>query len=283
MTTQYLKLCKEILDSGEWVYNDRTGKNCLVKIHANFEYNVGAGEFPLVTTRKSFWKAAAAELLGYIRGYDNAQQFTDIGSPTWEANANENDSWLANKFRKGHGDMGRVYGVQGREWARPDGIHIDQLRKVINNLSEGIDDRSEIISFWNVGEMHMGCLKPCMFMHHFSLVNGTLHLHSYQRSIDVPLGLNFNMVQVYTLLALVAQITGNKPGIAYHTLVNCHLYEDQVELMKEQVKRAPYKAPTFHINPSITCLEDLETWVTVNDFFVEGYEHHPAIKYPFSV
>lgn len=98
------------------------------------------------------------------------------------------------------------------------------------------------------------------------------------------LGLNFNMVQVYFLLAIVAQITGHKAGKAYHKIVNGHIYEDQLELMKEvQLKREPLKAPTFKINPKIKSLEDLETWVTMDDFEVIGYESHEAIKYPFSV
>lgn len=283
MTKQYLNLCKEILDSGEWVINERTGKNCLVKINADFEYDVGKGEFPLVTTRKSFWKAAVAELLGYIRGYDNAAAFRNLGTPTWDANANENAAWLANPNRKGRDDMGRVYGVQGRRWQRPDGDTVDQFRKVYENLRNGIDDRGEIITFWNPGEVDKGCLRPCMFQHHFSLVNGILHLTSYQRSIDVPLGLVFNMPQCYVLLALMAQITGHKPGKVFHKMVNCHLYEDQVELMREQITREPFAHPTFRINQEISTLEDVEEWVTKDDFYLSGYEHHEAIKYPFSV
>lgn len=123
-----------------------------------------------------------------------------------------------------------------------------------------------------------------MYSHHFSLLGGTLYLNSTQRSCDVPLGLNFNMVQVYTFLALMAQITGNKPGLAYHKIVNGHIYEDQLELMKSvQLKREPLVAPQLKINPKIKSLEDLETWVTLDDFEVVGYECHEAIKYPFSV
>ncbi|GAM71948.1 thymidylate synthase [Vibrio sp. JCM 19236] len=111
-----------------------------------------------------------------------------------------------------------------------------------------------------------------------------MYLNSTQRSCDVPLGLNFNMVQVYVFLAIMAQITGKKPGQAYHKIVNAHIYEDQLELMRDvQLKREPLDAPKFIINPEIKSLEDLETWVTLDDFSVEGYESHPAIKYPFSV
>ncbi len=130
----------------------------------------------------------------------------------------------------------------------------------------------------------MGCLRPCMYSHHFSLLGDTLYLNSTQRSCDVPLGLNFNMVQVYVFLALMAQITGHKAGVAYHKIVNGHIYEDQLDLMQNvQLKREPLAPAKFSINPDIKSLEDLETWVTLDDFDVTDYQCHDAIKYPFSV
>ncbi|MFD2166395.1 thymidylate synthase [Thalassotalea euphylliae] len=281
---QYLDLCQRIVDEGVWVDNKRTGKRCLTVIDAELRYDVANNEFPLITTRKSFWKAAIAELLGYLRGYDNAADFRAIGCNTWNANANDNDAWLNNPHRKGEDDMGRVYGVQGRGWTKPDGGSVDQLRKLVDDLKNGIDDRGEILSFYNPGEFHMGCLRPCMHTHNFSLLGDTLYLTSYQRSCDVPLGLNFNQIQVFVLLALVAQITGHKAGMAYHKIVNAHIYEDQLDLMKNvQLKREPFPAPKLIINPDIKTLEDLETWVTMDDFNVEGYQHHDPIAYPFSV
>jgi len=281
---QYLDLCKRIVEQGEWVENKRTGKRCLTVINAELNYNIENNEFPLVTTRKSYWKSAIAEFIGYIRGYDNAADFRKLGTKTWDANANENQAWLNNPHRKGEDDMGRVYGVQGRSWRKPDGGHVDQLRKIVDDLKQGIDDRGEILSFYNPGEFHMGCLRPCMHTHTFSLLGDKLYLTSYQRSCDVPLGLNFNMIQVYVFLALMAQITGNKPGMAYHQIINAHIYEDQLELMRDvQLKREPFPAPQLNINPDIKSLEDLETWVTMDDFEVTGYQHHDPIVYPFSV
>lgn len=281
---QYLDLCRRIIDDGVWIENERTGKRCLTVVNADLEYRVDKNEFPLITTRKSFYKAAIAEFLGYIRGYDNAADFRKLGAKTWDANANLNDAWLNNPHRKGEDDMGRVYGVQGRSWTKPDGGFVDQLKKIVDNLKKGIDDRGEIMSFYNPGEFHMGCLRPCMHTHNFSLLGDTLYLTSYQRSCDVPLGLNFNQVQVFFFLAIIAQITGHKPGVAYHKIVNAHIYEDQLELMRDvQLKREPFASPKLIINPEIKSLEDLETWVTMDDFKVEGYEHHDAIAYPFSV
>ena len=280
----YLDLSQRIIDQGAWVKNERTGKRCLTVINADLEYNVSENQFPLITTRKSFYKSAIAEFIGYIRGYDNANDFRKLGTKTWDANANDNNAWLNNPNRKGEDDMGRVYGVQGRGWQRPDGSTLDQLSKVINNLKNGIDDRGEIITFYNPGEFELGCLRPCMHTHTFSLLGDTLYLTSYQRSCDVPLGLNFNQIQCFVLLALVAQITGHKAGKAYHKIANAHIYENQLELMRDvQLTREPFASPQLKINPKIKSLEDIETWVTRDDFEVTGYQCHEAIQYPFSV
>lgn len=281
---QYLDLCERIINEGHWIENKRTGKRCLTVINADLTYNVAENEFPLVTTRKSYWKSAIAELLGYLRGYSSAAEFRALGTKTWDANANENAAWLNNPYRQGEDDMGRVYGVQGRSWQKPDGGTVDQLRKIVDDLRNGIDDRGEILTFYNPGEFHMGCLRPCMHTHTFSLLGDTLYLTSYQRSCDVPLGQNFNQIQVFAMLMLMAQITENKPGQAYHKIVNAHIYEDQLELMRDvQLKREPYVSPQLRINPEIKSLEDIETWVTLDDFEVTGYKFHDPIAYPFSV
>ncbi len=281
---QYLDLSQRIVDEGIWIDNKRTGKSCLTVINADLTYDVANNKFPLITTRKSFWRSAIAEMLGYIRGYDNAADFRKLGTKTWDANANENADWLANPYRKGSDDCGLIYGKIARNFPKPDGGSVDLLAQIVDNLSKGIDNRGEIFTFYHPGAFHMACLRPCMYSHHFSLLGDTLYLNSTQRSCDVPLGLNFNMVQVYVLLALMAQITGNKPGQAYHKIVNAHIYEDQLKLMQDvQLKRTPLPAPQLKINPDIKSLKDLETWVTLDDFEVEGYQHHEPIKYPFSV
>ncbi|WP_370980826.1 thymidylate synthase [Agaribacterium sp. ZY112] len=281
---QYLDLCQRIVDSGQWVENERTGKRCLTVINADLSYDVANKRFPLVTTRKSYYKAAIAEMIGYLRGYDSAADFRKLGTKTWDANANLNEAWLNNPLRKGEDDCGFIYGAVARDFPKPDGGSIDLVRKVYESLKAGKDDRGEIITFYHPGAFHMGCLRPCMHSHHFSLLGDTLYLNSTQRSCDVPLGLNFNMVQVYFLLAIMAQITGHKAGEAYHKIVNAHIYEDQLELMRDvQLKREPKAPPQLIINPDIKSLKDLETWVTMDDFKVEGYECHDAIQYPFSV
>jgi len=281
---QYLELCQRVVDHGKWVENKRTGKRCLTIINADLEYDVSEGVLPVLTTKKVFWKAAIAEMLGYLRGYTSAAEFRSIGCNTWNANANDNPDWLANSFRKGEDDMGRCYGAQGRDWRNPENEKVDQLLNVYNDLRQGIDNRCEIMTFMNPGERDRACLNSCMHTHTFSLLDGHLYLTSYQRSDDLPLGHGFNQVQVGWLLMVMAQITGLKAATAFHKIVNAHVYEDQLELLRDvQLQRKPYPQPTLNINPKIKTLEDLETWATVDDFELVGYEHHPGIKYEFSV
>lgn len=287
----YLDLCERILSEGTDIYNNRTGTSCRTVINADLQYDTSQ-PMPVLTTRKLNPHVAIAELLGYLKGYDSAEQFRKLGTKTWDANANENKAWLENPNRKGTDDMGRVYGVQGRAWRTPikssDSLSLtikytDQLQKVVNNLSAGIDDRGEIITFWNPGEFHLGCLRPCLHTHQFSILDDTLHLHSFQRSCDVGLGLAFNMIQCYVLLKLMAHITGLRSGTAYHKIVNAHLYENQLPAIKELVTRNPLSRPELRISEKIQTLDDVKNIATPNHFYVSEHTQHPALKIPFSV
>lgn len=248
---QYLNLCQHILEEGEWIANERTGKRCLTVINADF--TIRPDNAPLLTTKKSFPISAVAELIGYLRGYTNAQDFADIGSNTWFKNANETAEWLANPARKGENDLGRIYGAVGRDFGG-----IDLLKSVYRHLSHGYDDRGETLTFWKPDEFHLGALRPCMHTHTFSLVGDTLHLTSYQRSCDVPLGLNFNSIQCYVLLKMMAQITGHDMGNCYHKIVNAHIYEDQIEGVEEMLSRKPLPwTGEIEIAPWVEDLEDV--------------------------
>lgn len=295
---QYLDLVSRILDEGIWVDNSRTGKRCKTIINADFRYDVRDHRLPILTTKKVAWKPAIAEFLAYLKGYQSAADFRKLGCNTWNANANENKAWLGNPARLGEDDMGRVYGVQLRRWrglgemAPVTGFGggtfpikaYDQLQVVYDDLKQGIDNRAEILTFWNPGEFHLGCLKACMHTHQFSLLDGVLYLHSYQRSDDIPLGHPFNQIQCGVFLMLMAQITNNLPGICYHKVVNAHIYEDQIETMIDiQLTREPRFLPRLEINPNVKTLQDVIDWVTVEDFTLLGYDPYPAIKYPFSV
>lgn len=279
---EYIRIGKELIDNGLWTLNTRTGKRCLTVLGGMMKFDLSNGEFPLLTTKEVYYKPLIAELIGFIRGYDNAKDFRDLGCNIWNANANETAEWLNNENRKGVDDLGRIYGVQARGWRTLDGSNVDQLKTVIEKISMGIDDRRLIVSHWNAGELDQMALPPCHLLYQFSILDNKLHLTMYQRSADYPLGVPFNIASYALLLILVARITNMEVGTFTHFLNNIHIYEDQVELFKRQLTRIPYKAPKIHINNDIKSLADLETWVTVDDFEIQGYTHHPSMKYPFT-
>lgn len=283
--TQYLDLLQNVVDHGVWTPNARTGIATKAIIGATFVFDCAKDIYPVITTRKAPTLMPLAEKLCYLKGLDNAEDFAKFGAKTWFANANETKAWLANNNRKGENDCGRIYGVQGRGWLRPDGVEHDQLMKLISNLKNGVDDRGEILTYYNPGEFDKGCLRPCMHTHQFSLLGGKLYLESYQRSADLPLGTVANMQQVVFLLKLVAQMVGAEPAIARLHMSNCHIYENQYELVLTQLERQPYTdvTPKLVINPDIQTVNDIDTWVTQKDFAVEGYDKfHDAIAYPFA-
>lgn len=304
--TGWLDGLNKIVDEGTWDYNERTGKNCLVVWGIDTIIDVGAGIFPLETTRscgKKLWKTAIKEIIGYIRGYRNACLFEEMDCPTWSANANENEAWLNNPHRKGHGDMGQAYLFRPRGYvpmilrkdddplevkANYEGEGKDMVRYIYESLCKGQDDRGLIATAWNVDSFPESCLRPCMHTWSFSLVNSELNLRTSQRSNDWLLGGVFNEVQTYFLLAIFAHITGQKPGKAKHCSDNCHIYEDQYEVLMEhkQHERIPFDAPRLWISPEIDSLEALETFDMdkFDDYFkLDGYESHAAINYPFAV
>ena len=185
MTKQYVALGKRIIENGVWKDVERTGNGCLTVIGASLEYDVANNVYPMVTTRKAPFKLAITELLGYLRGYTSAAEFRALGCKTWDANSNDNKAWLANKHRKGEDDMGLVYGAVARNWPKveEDGSvsTIDTIMEVMTKIVNHIDDRGLIITFWNPGVFHRGCLRPCMHTHQFSILDGTLYNDSFQR------------------------------------------------------------------------------------------------------
>jgi thymidylate synthase len=295
--TQYLNALRYIRDKGKDLPNTRTGISCRTVINIDMAYDASTNKAPIVTSRKAAPKTAISELLGYIRGVTSAAEMRELGAKTWNANANENKAWLANPHRLGEDDLGLIYGAVAKNWPvevqlqqdRRDEWHwfggrssIDLFHKVYNNLKKGIDDRGEIITFWHPGMFHLGCLRPCMYEHQFSLIGDDLYLNSTQRSCDWPLGTVANMLQCWLLLRLMAQITDKNPKMAFHKNVNCHIYQSQLDLVDVQLSREPLAEPTIDINPDIKTIEDLER-ATLDDFTINYTEFHPAIKYPFAV
>lgn len=292
--TQYLHLLARILRDGTWIDNKRTGTRCRTVVNEDLVYDATSNKAPLVTTRKAPVKLPIAELLGYFKGYTNAAEFASLGAKSWYANANENSAWLENPNRLGLDDMGLVYGAVAHHWPVTDyNAHYEQLlnetnymdlfEKVYHNLRSGKDDRGEIITYWNPGLFHLGCLRPCMHTFQFSLLGEDLYMNVFQRSMDVPLGGASNMVQAWLMLRLMAQITHKNPKYVYHKVVNAHIYEGQIEGAQLQISRMPRTEPTIDINPDIKSLDDIIKWATVKDFIVNYTDYNDPIDYPFSV
>jgi thymidylate synthase len=279
---QYLNLLRNILDHGTIQRNERTGKDCHFYHGDMMKFDLSTGNFPALTTKAMAIKSMIGELLGFIRGYDNASDFRALNCGFWDANANESKDWLDNPHRKGEDDLGRIYGVQARDWRGFDGGSYDQLEHVVEMLSNGIDDRRLIVTHWNPGEVELQSLPPCHMFYQFGLRGDVLDMCMYQRSCDTPLGVPMNIASYALFLMLMARITGNKPGVFTHFLWNIHIYEDQIADVPAQLARAPFDPPQMWINPDINTLEDLETWVTPDDFRLENYQHHGKIKYAFS-
>jgi len=283
---QYIDLCNKVFQFGLEKTN-RTGINHIGYHGDMMKFDLAEG-FPILTTKEVNFKACVAEMLGFLRGYDNAEDFRKLGCKVWDANANENEEWLSNLNRYGTDDLGRIYGVQARDWrANGDTLstrHIDQLQGVIDDLVQGKDNRREIVTHWNPGEFHLMALPPCHVLYQFGIQGAYLNLSMYQRSCDVPLGIPFNITGYAWLLSAVAHISNLVPGAFTHFMHDIHVYANQVETLKNvQMVREPRELPTLIINPAIRTLQDLETWVRPEDFSLEGYDPHPKIKYPFAV
>lgn len=280
---QYKDLLQKVVDKGIWKEN-RTGISTKSIIGAYMQFDLSKGLFPLVTIKQTYWKQAVAEMLCFLRGYDNAAEFRKMGCTVWDANANENKEWLENIHRKGKDDLGRLYGKQGRNWKCEGFIDIDQLKNVYKDLKQGIDNRREIITYWNPGELCLMALPPCHLLHQFSIQGDELHLCMYQRSADLGLGVPFNIVGYSWLLLVMAQITGLKPGKFNHFIADAHIYKDHIEGVMTMLSRDPKEQTAkMIINPKIKTLEDLETWVTIEDFSVVNYNYHGSIKMNMAV
>jgi thymidylate synthase len=172
-----------------------------------------------------------------------------------------------------------VYGVQWRNWQRPDGTTVDQLGDVIERIKTDPNDRRLIVSAWNPGELDQMALPPCHMMFQFFVADGKLSLHMYQRSCDMFLCVPFNIASYSLLLAMVAQVTDLEPHECILTLGDAHIYHDHLTQVEEQLTRTPFKKPTLWLNPDIKTIEDF----TMADIKLENYEHHPPIKAPMAV
>jgi thymidylate synthase len=262
---QYLDLLGEVLARGARK-SDRTGTGTLSVFGRQLRFGL-ADSFPLLTTKKLHLKSIILELLWFLRGDTNVRWLQERGVSIWDEWADEN------------GDLGPVYGYQWRHWRTPDGREIDQLAQVIDSLRAKPDSRRHLVSAWNPADVDRMALPPCHALFQFYVADGRLSCQMYQRSADLFLGVPFNIASYALLTLMVAQATGLKAGEFVLTLGDAHLYLNHLEQAREQIGRAPRPFPRMKLNPAVA---DVFAFA-YEDFTLEGYDPHPAIKAPIAV
>jgi thymidylate synthase len=258
--TPYEDLLRDTLANGAHK-SDRTGTGTTSVFGRQLRFDLSQG-FPLITTKRVHFKSIAYELLWFLRGDSNVGWLRDHGVTIW-------DEWA-----DASGELGPVYGVQWRSWPTPDGGHIDQIAQVIEDIKKTPDSRRLIVSAWNPADIPDMALAPCHALFQFYVADGKLSCQLYQRSADLFLGVPFNIASYALLTLMVAQQTGLEPGDFVWTGGDCHIYDNHLEQVAEQLTREPYPAPTLNITRKPDSIFDYE----YEDFEVVDYQHHPAIR-----
>ena len=262
--SQYEDLLKLVLSSGT-AKGDRTGTGTRSVFGHQLRYDLTEG-FPLVTTKKVHLKSIVYELLWFLRGDSNVGWLRDHGVSIW-------DEWA-----DADGELGPVYGVQWRSWPTPDGQHIDQISELLDTLRRDPDSRRMIVSAWNVGELDKMALAPCHAFFQFYVADGRLSCQLYQRSADLFLGVPFNIASYALLTHMVAQQAGLAVGDFIWTGGDCHIYDNHVDQVAEQLSRVPLAFPQLRLKQADSIFDYEFSYVEV-----VGYTHHPAIKAPVAV
>jgi thymidylate synthase len=262
---EYHKLLQHILDHGV-VKSDRTGTGTISCFGYQMRFDLAKG-FPLVTTKKVHLKSIIYELLWFLQGSTNTAYLKAHGVSIWDEWADE------------QGELGPVYGKQWRSWEGKDGKVIDQITEVIRQIKTSPDSRRMIVSAWNVAELPEMHLMPCHALFQFYVANGKLSCQLYQRSADVFLGVPFNIASYALLTMMIAQVCDLQPGEFIHSFGDVHIYSNHLEQVKLQLSREPYPLPVMRLNPEV---KDIFAF-RFEDFELQHYQSHPAIKAPVAV
>ena len=245
---------------------DRTGTGTKSVFGHQMRFDLRAG-FPLVTTKKVHFKSVALELLWFLRGDSNVRWLQERGVTIW------------NEWAREDGDLGPVYGVQWRNWPTPDGGHVDQIAQVVEQLKTNPDSRRIVVSAWNVAELPKMALLPCHAFFQFYVAENRLSCQLYQRSADIFLGVPFNIASYALLTHMLAQQCELDVGDFIWTGGDCHIYDNHAEQVALQLSREPRPYPSLHIRRRPPSIFDYE----FEDFELQGYDPHPAIKAPVAV
>jgi thymidylate synthase len=262
---QYLSLLQHILDHGVQK-TDRTGTGTLSCFGYQMRFDLQKG-FPLVTTKKVHLKSIIYELLWFLKGDTNIKYLNEHNVNIWNEWADES------------GELGPVYGKQWRSWEGKDGKVVDQVSELIKQIKTNPDSRRLIVSAWNVADLPEMHLMPCHALFQFYVANGKLSCQLYQRSADVFLGVPFNIASYALLTLMIAQVCSLEPGEFIHTFGDVHIYNNHLEQVNLQLTRKPFELPHMKLNPSIKNILDFN----FEDFTLENYQSHPAIKAPVAV
>ncbi|MBS1729765.1 MAG: thymidylate synthase [Bacteroidetes bacterium] len=262
---QYLDLLNHILLQGH-SKEDRTGTGTISCFGYQMRFDLQKG-FPLVTTKKLHLKSIIYELLWFLKGETNIQYLNEHGVSIW-------DEWADEK-----GDLGPVYGKQWRSWEGTGGVMIDQIAEAVSLIKNNPDSRRIIVSAWNVADLPKMALMPCHVMFQFYVVDGKLSCQLYQRSADVFLGVPFNIASYALLSLMMAQVCNLQAGEFIHSFGDVHLYKNHLDQARLQLSRKPFDLPVMKLNATRKNLEDFQ----FEDFTLENYQYHPAIKAPVAV
>ncbi len=262
---QYHDLLTHILENGT-DKKDRTGTGTRSVFGYQMRFDLQKG-FPLVTTKKVHLKSIIYELLWFLRGETNIAYLKEHGVSIWDEWADEN------------GELGPVYGKQWRNWEGKDGVVIDQVTDLIKQIKTNPDSRRLIISAWNVADLPKMALMPCHNMFQFYVADGKLSCQLYQRSADVFLGVPFNIASYALLTMMIAQVCDLEPGDFVHTFGDVHIYSNHMEQVNLQLSRSPFPLPLMKLNPAVKDIFNFK----FEDFTLENYQCHPAIKAPVAV
>jgi thymidylate synthase len=261
----YLDLLGKVYKEGS-IKSDRTGVGTKSIFGYQMQFDLSR-TFPLLTTKKLHLKSIIYELLWFLKGETNIRFLKEHGISIW-------DEWA-----DANGDLGPVYGKQWRSWEASDGSTIDQIQQVLNTIRTNPSSRRMVVSAWNVGELDKMALNPCHCLFQFYVSDNKLSCHLYQRSADVFLGVPFNIASYALLTLMFASVCNLEPGIFVHSFGDVHLYLNHIEQAQTQLERKPLPGPTMKINPEV---RDLFSF-SYDDFQLENYLSHPAIKAPIAI